>query len=43
MYKAGSIFRFDYEHDGIIEKGHHFMLVNTHESGFLFQVTIKEL
>jgi hypothetical protein len=38
MYRAGSTFKFDYEHDGVIEKNHWFILANTYKSDFIFQL-----
>ena len=37
-YRAGSIFKFDYEHDGIVEKNHLFFLAKTFEKGYVFEI-----
>lgn len=38
MYREGSVLKFDYEHDGLVEKGHLFILANTFEEDFAFQI-----
>ena len=38
MYRIGTIIQFDYEHDGIIEKDHLFILAQSHMVDYLFQL-----
>ena len=38
MYGVGCIFKFDYVHDGIIEKGHEFTLIESDDSLFVFRI-----
>lgn len=38
MYREGTRVSFNYEHDGVIEKGHEFILAECHEQGFVFQL-----
>jgi hypothetical protein len=38
IYKEGSAFSFDFEHDGVIEKNHKFILKGSVDSDFIFQI-----
>lgn len=42
MYKKGSIIKFDYKHDGIVEKDHVFILADCFETEFIFQIICIE-
>lgn len=38
MYGIGTKFKFIYEHDGLIEEEHSFILSEYHDDDFLFQI-----
>ena len=38
MYNVGSILKFDYGHDGIVEEGHLFILADNFEEEFILQI-----
>lgn len=38
MYRIGTIIKFDYAHDGLIEKDHSFILAENHDSEYIFQI-----
>lgn len=42
MYKAGQVIIFDYEHDGVVEKNHKFILADSHDSDYIFQLICIE-
>lgn len=38
MYRAGSAIKFHYEHDGVVEKNHWFLLAKSPDPDFIFQL-----
>jgi hypothetical protein len=38
VIRQGAIMKFDYEHDGVIEEGHEFVLADVYDSECIFQI-----